>query len=199
MGKTKIDELIDNLKKFPGVGQRTAQTLSKHILKMETEDVEKLCDSIIDVKAAVQNCAQCFGLSSELSEDNLCVICSDESRDHRKVCVVEESFVIEAFESTNAYNGVYHCLWGLLDPHRGVEPENLLIEELINDSESYDEIIIATNPDTRGNLTAMYLAEQLREHDVSVTRIACGIPAGGDIQSADQVTLATSLAGRHDV
>ena len=191
-----VDRLITELSKLPGIGQRTAQRLAFHLLRASGQDALALADAIREVKERVGLCEVCFNLS----EGPRCRICTDERRDASVICVVEEPADVIPIERTHEYRGVYHVLGGALSPIDGVDPEDLKIAELVGrvrDSQ-VSEVVIATNPTTSGEATAFYIAEALRDSgsDVSVTRLASGLPMGADLEYADEVTLGKALTGR---
>ncbi len=189
--------LIDELKKLPGVGGKSAQRYAFHILRGSDEDAEALAGAIRELKAALRLCSVC----NNITDADPCVYCSSATRNQRMVCVVEEPTNIAAVEKGHSYNGAYHVLHGTLSPIHGVGPEQLRIASLIGRAESgaLDEVILATNPTVEGEATAMFLAGQLKPTGVRVTRIATGIPAGGDIEYADEVTLQRALEGRREM
>jgi recombination protein RecR len=188
-----IQRLITELSKLPGIGGRTAQRLAFHILRAGTEDALGLADAIREVKERIGLCEICFNLA----EGPRCAICSDARRDDRLICVVEEPGDVIPIERTSEYRGRYHVLGGALSPIDGVEPEDLKLTELFNRvTAEVEEIVIATNPTTTGEATALYIAEQLRDRDVAVTRLASGLPVGADLEYADEVTLGKALSGR---
>jgi recombination protein RecR len=191
-----IDRLITELSKLPGIGQRTAQRLAFHLLRASEQDAVGLAEAIREVKEKVGLCEVCFNLS----EGPRCRICTDERRDRSVICVVEEPADVIPIERTHEYRGVYHVLGGALSPIDGVDPEHLKITELVGrvrDGE-VTEVVIATNPTTSGEATAFFIAEALRElgKDVSITRLASGLPMGSDLEYADEVTLGKALTGR---
>jgi recombination protein RecR len=191
-----VDRLITELSKLPGIGQRTAQRLAFHLLRATEQDALGLAEAIREVKERVGLCEVCFNLS----EGPRCRICTDQRRDASVICVVEEPADVIPIERTHEYRGVYHVLGGALSPIDGVDPEHLKITELVHrvrDGE-IDEVVIATNPTTSGEATAFFIAEALREtgRDVSVTRLASGLPLGADLEYADEVTLGKALTGR---
>ena len=192
-GPAPLGRLVAELQKLPGIGQRTAQRLAFHILRAEDADAEGLAESIREVKEKVGLCEVCFNLA----EGPVCRICSDESRDRTLICVVEEPADVIPIERTHEYRGVYHVLGGALSPIDGVDPEDLKISELLERARSGDvsEVVLATNPTTTGEATALHIAEELRDA-VSVTRLASGLPVGADLEHADEVTLGKALAGR---
>jgi recombination protein RecR len=188
-----IQRLVTELSKLPGIGGRTAQRLAFHLLRADPEDALGLADAIREVKERIGLCEVCFNLA----EGPLCAICSDTRRDTHLICVVEEPGDVIPMERTSEYRGRYHVLGGALSPIDGVEPEDLKLAELFRrvDAE-VTEVVIATNPTTTGEATALYIAEQLRDRDVAVTRLASGLPVGADLEYADEVTLGKALAGR---
>lgn len=207
-----IDRLIDALTKLPGIGRKTAQRLAFFILTMPKEEAETIATAIMDVKNNACFCSVCFNITD--SKTQICEICSNDSRDHTKICVVEEPSNIMVIERSRVFNGLYHVLLGALSPIDGITPDRLKIEELrqrivsskvsdpLNDA-SYNntikEVIIATNPNTKGEMTAQYVAEVLKPYSIIVSRIAYGLPMGGDIEFADEVTMSRSLQGRRTI
>jgi recombination protein RecR len=191
-----INRLIADLAKLPGVGQRTAQRLAFHILRSEDEEARSLADAIREVKEKVGLCEVCFNLA----EGPRCRICADEGRDRSVICVVEEPADVIPIERTHEYRGLYHVLGGALSPIDGIDPEGLKIEELSSrvDGGEVTEVVLATNPTTTGEATALHIAERLRD-GVRVTRLASGLPVGADLEHADEVTLGRALAGRRSV
>jgi recombination protein RecR len=189
--------LIDELKKLPGVGSKSAQRYAFHILRGSDEDAEQLAAAIREIKASLRLCSIC----NNITDVDPCVYCSSSTRNLRVVCVVEEPTNIAALEKGHTYNGAYHVLHGTLSPIHGVGPEHLRIANLMRRAESgsVDEVILATNPTVEGEATAVYLARQLKPTGVRITRIATGIPAGSDIEYADEVTLQRALEGRREM
>ncbi len=189
--------LIDELKKLPGVGSKSAQRYAFHILRGTDEDAEQLAAAIREIKAALRLCSVC----NNITDVDPCVYCASATRNQRLVCVVEEPTNIAAVEKGRSYNGAYHVLHGTLSPIHGVGPEHLRITNLMRRAESgtVDEVILATNPTVEGEATAVFLARQLKPTGVRVTRIATGIPAGSDIEYADEVTLQRALEGRREM
>jgi recombination protein RecR len=191
-----VQRLITELGKLPGIGQRTAQRLAFHLLRADPEDANALADAIREVKERVGVCEVCFNLA----EGPLCRICADERRDRSLICVVEEPGDVIPIERTHEYRGLYHVLGGALSPIDGVDPEDLRIAELYRRTEPGDvtEVVLATNPTTTGEATALHIAAGLRERapQVQVTRLASGLPVGADLEYADEVTLGKALAGR---
>ena len=192
-GPAPLGRLVAELQKLPGIGQRSAQRLAFHLLRAEDSDAEALSAAIREVKEKVGLCEVCFNLS----EGPQCRICTDSSRDQTLICVVEEPADVIPIERTHEYRGVYHVLGGALSPIDGIDPEDLRISELLERARSNGvaEVVLATNPTTTGEATALHIAEALRG-DVSVTRLASGLPVGADLEHADEVTLGKALAGR---
>jgi recombination protein RecR len=188
--------LITELSKLPGIGQRTAQRLAFHLLRVPDEEAFALSEAIREVKEKVGLCEVCFNLA----DAPRCRICSDEQRDHSIICVVEEPADVIPIERTHEYRGAYHVLGGALSPIDGIDPEHLKLAELVKRvaAGGVTEVVIATNPTTTGEATAFYIAEALRELDteVAVTRLASGLPVGADLEYADEVTIGRALAGR---
>ena len=195
-----LQRLVTELSKLPGVGNRTAQRLAFHLLRSSPEDAAALAGAILEVKEKIGLCEVCFNLTDEAR----CRICQDPRRDHQLVCVVEEPSDVIPLERTHEYHGVYHVLGGALSPIDGVDPEDLKIAELMarvaggGDGVAVREVVLATNPTTTGEATALHIAEELRRlaPEVSVTRLASGLPVGSDLEYADEVTLGKALAGR---
>jgi recombination protein RecR len=189
--------LIDELKKLPGVGSKSAQRLAFHILRSSEEDATALASAIHEVKASLRLCSVC----NNITDVDPCVYCSSATRNQRLICVVEEPTNIAAVEKTRHYNGVYHVLHGSISPIHGVGPEQLRISNLMKrvEDEQADEIILATNPTVEGEATATYLSGQLRRAGLKVTRIATGIPAGSDIEYADEITMLKAMDGRREL
>lgn len=192
-----LSRLIDELNKLPGIGRKTAQRLAFHLLRTQEEDAVALAEAIRDLKAHLRLCSIC----NNITEMDPCSFCTNPTRNQRMVCVVEEPSNIASIEKTKRYLGVYHVLHGVLSPLHGIGPEQLRMDGLLLRARDglTDEIILATNPTTEGEATAMYLADRLREFSVRVTRIATGIPAGADIEYADEVTLTRAMEGRHSM
>jgi len=186
--------LIEELKKLPSIGGKSAQRLAFHILRASDEDAELLADAIRQVKEKLHLCSVC----NNITDVDPCVYCSSATRNLRLVCVVEEPTNIAAIEKTRSYNGIYHVLHGALSPLHGVGPEHLRLASLTRRVEhgEIDELIIATNPTVEGEATAVYISRMLKSFPVKLTRIATGIPAGSDIEYADEVTMAKALEGR---
>src|SRR4051812_24980561 len=191
-----VENLIAQLTRLPGIGQRTAQRLAFHILQRPKDDALALAAALQEVKERVRFCREC----GNLTEEELCGICTDARRDHSIVCVVEQPADLISVERTAEYRGLYHVLGGALSPLDGVEPEHLRIDELLRRVEANGvvEVVLATNPNMTGEATAAYLADRLRGR-VRVTRLASGLPVGGDLEYADEVTLGRALSGRREM
>ncbi|HEV2922772.1 MAG TPA: recombination mediator RecR [Solirubrobacteraceae bacterium] len=193
-----VQRLVTELSKLPGIGSRTAQRLAFHLLRSTPEDATALAEAIREVKEKIGLCEVCFNLTDEAR----CRICQDPRRDHGLICVVEEPSDVIPMERTHEYHGIYHVLGGALSPIDGVDPEDLKIAELFARAASADgavrEIVLATNPTTTGEATALHIADELRVSapQVTVTRLASGLPVGSDLEYADEVTLGKALAGR---
>jgi recombination protein RecR len=189
--------LIEELKKLPGVGSKTAQRFAFYILRSSEEDAQLLADAIHEVKASLRLCSVC----NNITDVDPCTYCTNPTRNQRLVCVVEEPTNIQSIEKTRHYNGVYHVLHGALSPLHGVGPDQLRISNLIRRVESgdIDELIIATNPTVEGEATATYLSKLLKSSTVKVTRIATGVPVGSDIEYADEVTMQKAMEGRREL
>jgi recombination protein RecR len=194
MAQGIIDNLTEQLTKLPGIGRKTAQRLAFFILAMPEDEAKAIARAIDNVKDNARFCSQCFNIS----EDELCPICSDSSRDGTQICVVEEPSSIMVLERSGFFRGLYHVLLGALSPVDGITPDRLKIAELVARVRAGDvqEVILATNPNTKGEMTAQYIREKLEPFDVNVSRIAYGLPMGSDIEFADEVTLRKSLEGR---
>ena len=192
-----MSRLIDELKKLPGIGSKSAQRLAFHILRSSDEDADALARAVHDVKANLRLCSIC----NNITDVDPCVYCSSPTRNQRLVCVVEEPTNIAAIEKTKHFNGAYHVLHGSLSPLHGVGPEQLRIGNLMRKVEGgeVDEVIIATNPTVEGEATATYLSQQLKRQGLKVTRIAMGIPVGSDIEYTDEITMLKAMEGRREL
>ncbi len=192
-----VQSLIDELGRLPGVGPKSAQRIAFHLLKVAPEDAKRLARAIVEAKDRVSWCRRCFNFS----EGELCSFCRDERRDPTVLCVVEDPRDIVAVERTQEFRGRYHVLQGAISPIEGVGPEQLRVREMLDRvrDEGVKEVILATNPNIEGEATAMYLARLLKPLEVRVTRIASGLPVGGDLEYADEVTLGRALEGRREV
>jgi recombination protein RecR len=193
-----LRSLIDELGRLPGIGPKSAQRIAFYLLKVPNEDAMRLSDAIVSVKERTALCERCFNVAERGS---LCEICDDETRDGSVVCVVEDPQAIAAFERTKDFHGRYHVLQGALNPLEGIGPEQLRVEELVSriEGEGISEIVLCTNPNLEGEATAMYLARRLSGLGVRVTRLASGLPVGGDLEYADEMTLGRALEGRREL
>lgn len=192
-----INRLIEELSKLPGVGRKTAQRLAFHIINMKDDDVSALSEAIKDVKNEIVRCSICCNIS----DSDPCAICNNSHRDNTTICVVEDPRDVAAMERIKDYNGKYHVLNGVIDPINGVGPDMINIKELLHRlvNEDVEEIIMATNPTIEGEATAMYIARLIKPMGIKVTRIAHGLPVGGDIEYADDVTISKALEGRREI
>ncbi len=194
---TILDILIKNLSSLPGIGKKSATRIAYHLLKAERGYIDSLSSSIREARDRIRNCSVC----GNYTEDDICPVCSDERRNKSLICIVEMPQDIGVIESTGAYNGVYHVLMGLLSPINGIGPENLNIGRLISriDKNQVSEIIIATNPSVEGDTTALYIRQKLEGRNIRITKLASGLPVGGDIEYTDKLTLTRSLQYRMPV
>jgi len=192
-----VQELVDELGRLPGIGPKSAQRIAFHLLMVAKEDALRLAQVITEARQRVSFCVRCFNVA----EGELCEVCSDARRDPSVICVVEEPRDIAAVEKTREYGGLYHVLQGSLNPIEGVGPDQLRVRELVGrlGGEVVTEIILCTNPNLEGETTAMYLARLLKPFGIKVTRIASGLPVGGDLEYADELTLGRALEGRREV
>ena len=192
-----VEKLIEQFAKLPGVGYKTAQRLAFHILSLPQSEVQEFSDALIGAKTTVTTCKIC----QNLTQTEVCKICSDEGRDKTTICVVSDPKDLIAIEKTREFNGLYHVLHGSISPLNGIGPDQLKIRELLLrvSEEDISEIIMATNPDTEGETTAIYLARLLKPFNIKITRLAYGIPVGGHLEYADQVTLTRALEGRREL
>ncbi len=191
-----VERIVNNLEKLPGIGTKSAFRMVMELIKWNKDEIEELAMSILSIKN-LRRCKVCFNIT----ENEICEICSSEKRDRTKICVVEKISDITAIEKTGVYNGLYHVLDGLISPVDGVGPEQIHIKELkerVREGK-VEEVIIATNPTTEGELTAQYIADMLKESGVKITRIARGIPAGTDLDLADEITIGLSIKGRETI
>ncbi|GBD95426.1 MAG TPA: recombination protein RecR [Nitrospirae bacterium] len=192
-----VENLIIELTRLPGIGRKTAQRLAFFIMGMPGEEALSMANAIIKIKEKARFCKHCFNIT----EDEVCSLCTDPRRNREKICVVEEPSNLIVIENTKIYNGLYHVLLGALSPIDGITPERLRINELVERVKegNISEVIIATNPNTKGETTAQYISQVLKPAGVKVSRIAYGLPIGGDIEFADEVTLSKALEGRNEM
>lgn len=189
----QITKLIEELASLPGIGTKSAQRLAFHILNMPIENVESLSNAIVDARKNVRYCKQCF----TLTDDELCPICKNPKRNHKEIMVVENARDLTAYEKTGKYEGVYHVLHGAISPMLGIGPNDIRLKELMQRLQGdVDEVIIATNSSLEGETTAMYISKLIKPTGIKVTRIASGVPVGGDLEYIDEVTLLRALEGR---
>lgn len=189
-----IQKLLDELERLPGVGPKSAQRIAFWLLNADTVTARRLADAIIEVKQTVHFCSTCFNYA----EADECSICADPTRDHTTICVVEEPRDVAAIERTGEFSGVYHVLGGVISPMDGIGPEQLHVRELMSrlSDDAVKEVILATNPNVEGETTAVYLARMIKPLNVTVTRLASGLPVGGDLEYADEVTLGRAIEAR---
>jgi recombination protein RecR len=192
-----IQELIDELARLPGIGPKSAQRLAFHLVKAPVDDAKRLAEAIVQAKERVRFCRECFGVA----EGDLCRVCRDPGRDATTICVVEESKDQAAIEKAGIVKGRYHILGGAISPLEGIGPDDLRVQELLDRvaRDGVIEVILATNPNLEGNATAMYVAALLKPLGIRVTRLASGLPVGGDLEYADEVTLGQALEGRREM
>ena len=192
-----VERLITELSKLPSIGPKSAQRIAFHIVRGSGEDAYGLAEALREVKDRIRPCKRCFNLT----EEEECDICRDARRDASVICAVEDPYDIGSIEKTGEYRGLYHVLGGSLSPLDGIEPEDLRIAELTErvKQEGTEEIVVATNPNTTGEATALYISEEVKELGVRVTALASGLPVGGDLEYADEVTLGRAFAGRRQI
>ena len=191
-----MNKLIEQLSRLPGVGAKSAQRLAFHIINMPKEEVEGLASAMTDAKAHIKYCKECF----TLTDDEICPICANEKRDHSTIMVVEQTRDMAAYEKTGKYEGVYHVLHGAISPMHGIGPSDIKLKELMKRLEGdVQEVIIATNSSLEGETTAMYISRLIKPTGIKVTRIASGVPVGGDLEYIDEVTLLRALDGRTEL
>ncbi len=192
-----VERLITELSKLPSIGPKSAQRIAFHVVRGKPDDARALADALREVKERIRPCRRCFNLT----EAEVCDICRDARRDQSVICVVEDPYDIGPIERTGEYRGLYHVLGGALSPLDGIEPEDLRIAELVErvEAENTGEIVVATNPNTTGEATALFIAEELKEKPVRVTALASGLPVGGDLEYADEVTLGRAFTGRREI
>ena len=187
-----ILQLIEAFSSFPGIGKKTAQRMAFHVLRSSSNIASQLSESVINMKSKIRFCSVCNGIT----ENDPCNICSNPKRDESSICIVEQASDVYTFEKTNSYHGVYHVLGGVLSPLDGVGPDDLAIESLISRVKPGYEIVIATNPSIEGEATSLYIAKLLKQQSVKVTRLARGLPMGGDLEYLDEATLMRAMEGR---
>jgi recombination protein RecR len=192
-----LTRLVDELQRLPGIGRKSAQRLAFHILRTPREDTDRLCEAVRDVKEKVTHCTVC----NSITDVEPCAYCSDEGRDRRVICVVEEAQNVNVIEKSREFKGVYHVLMGAISPLQGIGPDELKIKGLLArvQAGTVEEVILATNPNVEGEATAIYLARLLKPLGVRVTRIAMGVPVGSDLEYADEVTMNKAMEGRREV
>lgn len=190
-----LNRLVDGLSDFPGIGKKTAERMAFYLLKSNDGWAQNLAKAIMDVKEQIHECPICHNIS----DTSPCSICSDTKRDPSLLCVVEDTTDLVVFEKTNHFRGKYHVLGGVLSPLDGIGPEDLHFDTLLERINGEEEVIIATNPNAEGETTALYLAKLLKEHNIKVTRLASGIPVGGDLEYTDEATLVSALEGRREI
>lgn len=190
-----LSSLVGELSRLPGIGPKTATRLAHHLLKITRGDAEALSAAILEVKDKLFHCSAC----NAITDIEPCRFCTDPQRDTTRICVIEEPYNIQPIERTGEFHGRYHVLMGALSPQRGVGPDQLRVAGLLDRLEGVEEIILATNPDVEGEATALYLARLLKPSGARITRLAFGMPVGGDIEYTDEVTLARSLSGRREI
>ena len=187
-----LNDLIDEFSRFPGIGRKTAQRMAFFVLNSNTDLSNDLSNAILTLKSKIRFCEKCFGIS----EDVICMICSNPSRDDSKICVVENAADIYTFEKTNVFKGLYHVLGGVLSPLDGIGPDQLQISSLIDRIKPNDEVLVATNATIEGEATCLYIANLLEEKSVKVTRLARGLPIGGDLEFVDDATIMRAIEDR---
>lgn len=191
-----INKLIEQLSRLPGVGAKSAQRLAFHIINMPKEEVEGIANAMISAKEHIHYCKECYTLTDE----ELCLICKDPNRNHKQIMVVEQTRDMAAYEKTGKYEGVYHVLHGAISPMLGIGPSDIKLAELMKRlQKDVDEVIIATNSNLEGETTAMYISKMIKQAGIKVTRIASGVPVGGDLEYIDEVTLLRALEGRTEL
>ncbi len=190
-----LSRLVGELSRLPGIGPKTATRLAHHLLKISRSDAEALAAAVLEVKDKLFHCSVC----NSITDIEPCGFCTDPQRDTTQICVVEEPYNIQPIERTGEFHGRYHVLMGALSPQRGIGPDQIRVAGLLERLDGVQEIILATNPDVEGEATALYLARLLKQHEILITRLAFGMPVGGDIEYTDEVTLARSLSGRREI
>lgn len=195
MSSDPLARLVGELSRLPSVGRKTATRLAHHLLRVPEAEARALAEAIVEVKERLFHCSICHSITAV----DPCRFCTASDRDRARICVVEESFNIAPIERTGEYRGLYHVLGGALSPQRGIGPDDLTVEELLQRLDGIGEVVVATNPNVEGEATALYLARLLKPRDVTVTRLAFGLPVGGDIEYTDEVTLGRAFAGRREL
>lgn len=195
MSTDPLARLVGELSRLPSVGRKTATRLAHHLLRVPEAEARALAEAIVEVKEKLFHCSVCNSITAV----DPCRFCDTPDRDRTRICVVEESFNIAPIERTGEYRGLYHVLLGALSPQRGIGPDDLAIDGLLQRLDGVEEVVVATNPNVEGEATALYLARLLKPRDVSVTRLAFGLPVGGDIEYTDEVTLGRAFAGRREL
>ena len=190
-----IVRLIEEFSRFPGIGRKTAQRMAFHVLNAPNDQAVQLSQSVMDMKTKIKFCSVCNGITEEYS----CTICLDPKRDQKSICIVEDSADIYTFEKTNAFQGVYHVLGGVLSPLDGIGPEDLNIKSLLSRIEPGCEVVLATNPSIEGEATSLYIAKLLKKDSIKVTRLARGLPMGGDLEYIDDATIMRAIEGRTSI
>lgn len=190
-----LARLVGELSRLPSIGPKTATRIAHHLLKVDAAEARALAAAVVEVKEKLFHCSTCNAITAV----DPCRICADPQREHHLLCVVEEPFNIAPIERTGEYRGLYHVLLGALSPHRGIGPEQIDVAGLMQRLDGVGEVVLATNPNVEGEATALYLARRLKPRGIKVTRLAFGMPVGGDIEYTDEVTLARSLTGRREI
>ncbi len=190
-----LEELVNQFRRMPGIGEKSAQRMAFHVLNMNPDDAKKFADAILSAHEKIHKCSICCNLT----EDELCSVCRNEARDKSVICVVEDPRDVAAIERTREYDGTYHVLHGAISPIGGIGPNELTIKELLSRLDGVKEIIMATNPTVEGEATAMYISRLLKPLGVKVTRLAYGVPVGADLEYADEITLTRAMEGRREI
>ncbi|MDO4832797.1 MAG: recombination mediator RecR [Clostridia bacterium] len=190
-----LEELVNQFRRMPGIGEKSAQRMAFHVLNMNPDDAKKFADAILSAHEKIHKCSICCNLT----EDELCSVCRNEARDKSVICVVEDPRDVAAIERTREYDGTYHVLHGAISPIGGIGPNELTIKELLSRLDGVKEVIMATNPTVEGEATAMYISRLLKPLGVKVTRLAYGVPVGADLEYADEITLTRAMEGRREI
>lgn len=193
--KPPLEALVGEFARLPGIGKKTASRLAHHVLRVDRSEAAALADALMDVKDKLFHCTTC----NAITDVDPCALCTDPARDQTRICVVEEPFNIAPVERTSEFNGLYHVLLGALAPQRGIGPDQIAAAGLLKRLDGVEEVVLATNPNVEGEATALYLARLLAPHGIKTTRLAFGLPVGGDLEFIDEVTLARSFLGRQDL